>query len=128
MSRGYTLIEPDMPYSFPGIELTIRCLEVVRLALPTIIQEGTSKVEYDLLFIQGRYTAEDSEPSYPVIGMHCADEEAQASVATLDVFVLYDRVNIWVKGIGLTEVLQRASFIDYVDLKLMRSQKVYPIR
>lgn len=128
MFRGYTLIELDKPYLFPSIELTIRCFEAVRLALPAIIEVGTSRVEYNLLVIQGRDTLDDSEPSYPVIGMHCADDEAIASIATLDIFEVQDRIDAWIDHIGLPELLQRASFIDYVDLKLLRSQRVYPIR
>ena len=107
------------------MDLNIRCMEVVWLAPPSIIKEGNSTVEYDLLLIHGPYTLEDSEPTYPVFGMYYTDEEALASVASLD---LENRVNIWIEQIGLTELLQRASSIDYVDWKILSEQKVYPIR
>ena len=128
MPKSYRLIVPDNPYLFPSMDLNIRCLEAVRLALPAIIKVGASTVEYDLLLVQGPYALDDSEPNYPVIGVHCADEEALASVASLDWWEIYDRVNAWMDQIGLTELLQRASFIDYVDWKTLNNQKVYPLR
>lgn len=125
MLRSYRIIVPDDPYLFPSMDLNIRCMEVVRLALPSIIKEGNSTLEYDLFLIHGPYTPEDSKPAYPVFGMYCADEEALASVAALD---LENRVNTWINQLGLTELLQRASFIDYVDWKILSEQKVYPLR
>lgn len=110
------------------MDLNVRWLEAVRLALPKILTEVPATVEYDLLLIHGPHTPEDSEPAYPVFGVYCRDEEALAAVASLHYWEMQDRVNNWVDRIGLPELLQRASFIDYVDWKLLSEQKVYPLR
>ena len=110
------------------MDLNVRWLEAVRLALPKILTEVPATVEYDLLLIHGPYTPEDSEPAYPVFGVYCRDEKVLAAVASLDYWEMQDRVNNWIDRIGLPELLQRASFIDYVDWKLLSEQKVYPLR
>ena len=128
MLRSYTLIVPNNPYLFPSMDLNVRWLEAVRLALPKILEEVPATVEYDLLLIHGPYTLEDSEPAYPVFGVYCRDAEALAAVASLDYWEIQDRVNAWIDRIELPELLQRASFIDYIDWKTLSEQKVYPLR
>ncbi|MFD2718503.1 hypothetical protein ACFST9_07235 [Hymenobacter monticola] len=110
------------------MDLNIRCMEAVRLALPKILSELPATVEYDLFLIHGPYVPEDSEPAYPVFGVHCPDEESRAALAALDYWEMNERVNNWITQLGQAELLQRAYFVDYVDMKLLGNQKVYPIR
>jgi hypothetical protein len=110
------------------MDLNIRWLEAVRLALPIIFKELPSTVEYDLFLIHGPYTPEDSEPGYPAFGVYCPDEELLGALAALDYWEMNDRVNNWLEQLGQAELLQRAYFIDYIDLNLLESQKIYPIR
>ncbi|MDO7848119.1 hypothetical protein Q5H92_17265 [Hymenobacter sp. M29] len=110
------------------MDLNVRCMEAVRLALPNILLELPSTVEYDLFLVQGPYTAEDSEPTYPVFGVYCPDEKSLAALATLDYWEMNERVNNWINQLGQAELLQRAYFVDYVDVNRLKSQKVYPIR
>ncbi|MBH8556488.1 hypothetical protein [Hymenobacter negativus] len=110
------------------MDLNIRWLEAVRLALPKIFGELPSTVEYDLFLIQGPYVPEDSEPAYPVFGVYCPDEESLEALASLDYWEMNKRVNNWIVQLGQAELLQRAYFVDYVDLNLLKSQKIYPIQ
>ncbi len=110
------------------MDLNIRWLEAVRLALPKIFEELPPTVEYDLLLIHGPYVPEDSDPAYPAFGLYCPDKETLAAVTALDFWEMNARVNNWIDQLGQAELLQRASFVDYIDLSLLHSQKVYPIR
>jgi hypothetical protein len=103
-------------------------MEAVRLALPKILAEFPPTVTYDLFLIHGPYVPENSEPNYPVFGLGCPDEGSKAALAALDYEKLCERVNNWITQLGQAELLQRAYFIDYVDMNRLRSQKVYPVR
>jgi hypothetical protein len=113
--RAYTLIEPAIYVELGwDLDLIVKCLEVIRLKMPQIIVEND---EYDLIAVSNPHGK-----SYPVIGWVSISEVEQ------DWFEVEEKVELFVRNIGLENLIIKSRKIDYIDWGILEIDKVYPIR
>ena len=128
MPRGYTLVEPDIYQALNwDADLITKSLEVIRQSFTSIIPESTIGVKCDLLAVTSPHNLLPG-PHYPAIGIHCADQAAEAAIDKLDISNVETRFEVWIQALGIDTLKARAIQVASIDWNMLKDLGAYPIR
>ncbi|MVM37251.1 hypothetical protein GO730_05750 [Spirosoma sp. HMF3257] len=120
--RGYTLIEPEIHEKLAwNLDLIVKCLEIIRLELGSILDINSSGIEYDLIAVGNPFGG-----PYPGIGIHCVSEAESTKIPEWD--EIGRRVELWIENLGLDNLVKAGEKIDYIDWETLLQFGTYPKR
>ncbi|WP_196884938.1 hypothetical protein [Aureivirga sp. CE67] len=117
--RGYLPIEfPDYDKLNWDMDLSIKCLDVLRIKIPLWFPEFPKNAEYDLISYENPFGA-----PYPVIGIHCEDEN---DFKKLPSFIdLFDEIEEKITDEVLNEILEATKNIDSITWEKLKEIGTY---
>jgi hypothetical protein len=116
--KGYSaLIEPEIYYPLEwDYDIIVRCLEVIRLALPEILAEGSESIEYDLVAVNNPFGS-----PYPVIGI-----SDPCLLIKIDWIEINNKVNRWFHDTGLDNIKSKAENIHHINWERLNIISTFP--